>query len=133
MKIKLSWSWKMQRFQGCIKKSILNNTLAIDFDLILTFWTSVCINYNSKKFINMEVGMWYHLVYYYVWTKSCSWWNQTLAMVKLNMVSLNCFQVECEVDLVHGFNNPFDVFVHCFNQWWECIHSLTLNNYVFFV
>jgi hypothetical protein len=35
--------------------------------------------------------------------------------------------------LVHGFNNPFDVFVHCFNQWWECIHSLTLNNYVFFV
>jgi hypothetical protein len=38
-------------------------------------------------------------------------------MVKLNMVLLSCFQVECDVDLVHGFNNPFDVLVHCFNQW----------------
>ncbi len=78
----------MQRFQGRIKKSLLNNTLAIDIDLILTLWTWVCINYSSRIFSNMEVGMWYHLVHYYVWTKSCSWWNQTLNMVKLNMVSL---------------------------------------------
>jgi hypothetical protein len=52
-------------------------------------------------------------------------------MVKWNMVSLNYSQVECEVDLVHGFNDPFDVLVHCLNQWWECIHSLTFNAYVF--
>jgi len=63
--------------------------------------------------------------------------DQILSMVESNPKygqvahGVIAFQIECEVDLVHGFNNPFDVLVHCFNQWWECIHSLTLNAYVF--